>query len=84
MKEQENAVAKVNKIISIIIVAIDIIVGMNCVYKGDFSVMGVVSIIASLISAVLFFSIGEIIQKLENIDNNTKNKNCNKKNYSID
>jgi len=75
MNYKENTVAKVVKIIAIIEGIVGVIAGFYSMDNLNFDEWGFAIIIVSIVSAVLIFALGEIIQKLENIDNNTKKAN---------
>lgn len=72
MSYKENTVAKVIKIIAIIEGIIGVICGFYSIDHLNFDEWGFAIMIISVVSAVLVYGIGEIIQKLENIDNNTR------------
>ena len=75
MNFKENTVAKIIKILAIIQGIIGIILGFYSIDNFNFDEWGFIIVIASVISAVFIYATGEIIQKLENIDNNTKKIN---------
>lgn len=62
-----NTVAKIIKIIAILEVISGIILGL--IFIEDLEIMVIVVIVASLISGVFIYAIGEIIQLLEDIKN---------------
>lgn len=72
MNDKENTVAIVVKIIAIIEGIVGVIAGFYSMDNLNFDEWGFAIIIISIVSAVLIFAFGEIIQKLENIDNNTR------------
>lgn len=67
-----NIIANVIKFIAVIVVIAGIIIGIISIDALNSGTIAVVIIIASIISSVLFYAIGEIIQILQNIENNTK------------
>ena len=67
-----NIVAKIIKIISLITGIVGAIYGFYLIDRSDFAIS---IIVASVISAVFIYGLGEIIQLLQNIDNNTKQSN---------
>ena len=69
----ENKVARIIKYFAILNVIAGVILGLIGIEY--FEVYAVVFIVANIISSVFIFAIGEIIQKLENIDNNTRKSN---------
>lgn len=75
MNFKENTVAKIIKILAIVQGIIGIILGFYSIDNFNFDEWGFIIVIASVISAVFIYATGEIIQKLENIDNNTKKIN---------
>lgn len=62
-----NTVAKIIKIIAILETISGIILGL--IFMEDLEIMVIVVIVASLISGVFIYAIGEIIQLLEDIKN---------------
>lgn len=63
----KNSVATIIKGLAILEVVIAIIVGLITIEE-----FGIFVIVGSIISAIFIYALGEIIQKLENIDNNTR------------
>lgn len=72
MNYKENTVAKIVKIIAILEGIVGVISGFYSIDNLNFDEWGFAIIIVSVVSAVFIYAIGEIIQKLENIDNNTR------------
>lgn len=68
----KNIVATVVKGIAIISAIAGLIVGLISIDELNSEIMAVAIIIISIISAVLVYALGEIIQKLENIERNTR------------
>ena len=66
-KSTTNIVAKVIKIIAILNAIAGVILGL--VGIEDFEVYAVIFIVASIISSIFIYAIGEIIQLLEDIKN---------------
>lgn len=73
--EHSNTVAKVIKIIAIITAIVGVVFGLYAIDGLNMDEGALIIIIASIISAVFIYALGEIIQKLENIDNNTRKQN---------
>lgn len=69
----KNTVATIIKGIAIISAIAGFIVGLVSIDELNSGIMAVVIIVASIISAVFVYALGEIIQKLQNIENNTNN-----------
>jgi hypothetical protein len=67
--EKTNTVSKIIKTIALIWGIIGIIYGFYLIDRSDFAIA---IIISSFISSIFTFGLGEIIQLLQNIDNNTK------------
>lgn len=65
----KNTVASIIKGIAVISAIAGVIVGLVSIDALNFGVMAVVIIIASIISAVFIYALGEIIQLLEDIKN---------------
>lgn len=70
--EGENKVAIAVKIIAIIGGIIGILNGLNLGDSGYTEELGVTIVVASIISAVFIYGFGEIIQKLQNIEDNIR------------
>lgn len=70
--ESINTVAKVIKIIAIISAIVGIIFGIYAIDGLNMDEGAIIIIVASVVSAVFVYALGEIIQLLQNIDNNTK------------
>lgn len=68
----KNTVASIIKGIAVIFAIAGVIVGLVSIDSLNSGVMAVVIIIASIISSVFIYALGEIIQKLQNIEDNTK------------
>ena len=66
----KNIVATVVKGIAIISAIVGLIVGLISIDELNSEIMAVSIIIISIISAVFLYALGEIIQKLENIEKN--------------
>lgn len=69
MHEKTNIVAKVIKILAIITGLGGAGYGFLLIDKSDFFV---IYIVASIISAIFIYALGEIIQKLQNIEDKIK------------
>lgn len=63
----QNTVAKIIKILSFILGILGIIVGLTTI--EDLQLMSIIIIVTSLISSILIYALGEIIQLLEDIKN---------------
>lgn len=72
INEKENRVASIIKIISIIIAIIGVIASIICMENLEW--LAFVYIIVSIISAIFIYAIGEGLQLLQQVVNNT-NKN---------
>ena len=70
-EEKYNTIADIIKWIAVISAIVGIITGI--ITMKSLEGRSVVIIIVSIISAVFVYALGEIIQKLQNIENNTKN-----------
>lgn len=68
----KNTVATIIKGIAIISAIAGLIVGLVSIDALNSGVMAVIIIIASMILSVFIYALGEIIQKLQNIEDNTK------------
>lgn len=66
----KNVVATIVKVIALISAIAGIILGVYLIEEME--IMAVTIIISSIISSVFVYALGEIIQKLENIERNTK------------
>ena len=67
-----NKVSLVIKVIAIVGAVIGIIYGCTLFDSAYTENLGIVYIIVSIISAVFVYALGEIIQKLQNIEDNTR------------
>ena len=67
-----NKVAIIIKTIAVIVGVAGIIYGCTMFDSSYTEEIGVVYIIVSIISAVFVYALGEIIQKLQNIEDNTR------------
>lgn len=71
----ENKIALAIKVIAIISAVLGILASLLLLTLDDNGIIVMIGIVATIISSVFIYALGEIIQKLENIDNNTrKNK----------
>ncbi len=69
--KETNKVAKIIKIIAIIGAVAGIMLGLTLV--EDLEGLSIGIMVVSIILAVFVYALGEIIQKLQNIEDNTKN-----------
>lgn len=67
-----NKVALTIKVIAIVGVVLGIIYGCTLFDSAYTEDLGVIYIVVSIISAVFVYALGEIIQKLQNIEDNTR------------
>lgn len=68
----ENKIALAIKVIAIISLILGILASLSLLTLNDSGIIIIIGIIASIISSVFVYALGEIIQKLENIEDNTK------------
>lgn len=67
---RKNTVATIVKGMAIISAIVGTILGLYSIEEME--IMAVVIIVASVVSSVFVYALGEIIQKLQNIENNTR------------
>lgn len=70
--QKENKVALAIKVISIVGAVIGVIASCSMFALSYTEGIAIIGIIASVIGGVFSYALGEIIQKLQNIENNTK------------
>ena len=73
IKVINNKVAIVIKVIAVVSCIAGIIYGCTFFDLPSTESIGIIYIVVSVISAVFVYALGEIIQKLQNIEDNTKN-----------
>ena len=69
----ENKIALTIKVIAIISLILGILASLSLLTLNYSGIIVIIGIIASIISSVFIYALGEIIQKLQNIENNTDN-----------
>lgn len=68
----ENKIALAIKVIAIISFVLGILASLSLLTLNDSGMIVIIGIIATIISSVFIYSLGEIVQKLQNIEDNTK------------
>lgn len=68
----KNIVALVIKVIAIVGATVGFIYGCTLFDSAYTEELGIIYIVVSIISAVFIYALGEIIQKLQNIEDNTR------------
>lgn len=69
---KENKVALIIKVIAIVGAVIGVIVSCSMLESSYTEDMAIIGIFASIMGGVFSYALGEIIQKLQNIEDNTK------------
>lgn len=70
LKNNTNTIVSIIKGLAGVTVVLGIIGGIFCLENEPY--VGIAIIIASIVSAVFVYALGEIIQKLQNIEDNTR------------
>lgn len=68
----ENKIALAIKVIAIISFILGILASLLLLTLIDSGIIVIIGIVATIISSVFIYSLGEIVQKLQNIEDNTK------------